>query len=146
VPRLDAERVAAWRGLGRLVDGVRRELDAELLDAHGLPLAWFEALSTLRDHGGRMRVVELAAELGDVVSSLSRRMARMADAGLVERSTDPVDGDHRSVSVTLTSEGRAAWRDANVSFRRVVQHRFAAKVTDTDLSVLHRLLTKAQRD
>jgi DNA-binding MarR family transcriptional regulator len=142
MPRLDAERVAVWRGLGQLVDGVRRDLDAELMDAHELPLVWFDALGALRDAGGRLRVVELATQLGDVVSSLSRRVARMAEHDLVERSLEPVAGDHRSVSVALTAAGRAAWRDANVTYRRVVQQRFASKVTDTDLVMLQRLLTK----
>ena len=131
-----------WQGLGRLVDGVRRELDAELVAGHELPLAWFDALGALRDGGGRLRVVELATQLDDVVSSLSRRLARMADHDLVARSADPVGGDHRSVSVALTAAGRAAWRDANVTYRRVVQQRFASKVTETDLVVLQRLLTK----
>jgi DNA-binding MarR family transcriptional regulator len=142
MPRLDGERVAAWRGLGRLVDGIRRELDAELVERHELPLAWFEALGVLRDAGGSGRVVEVAHQLGDVVSSTSRRLVRMAEDGLVERSAEPVAGDHRSVSVSLTTAGRTAWRDANVTYRRVVQQRFASKVTDSDLVVLQRLLTK----
>jgi len=142
MPRLDAERVTAWRGLVRLVDGVRRELDAELALAHELSLAWFEALAALRDAGGRLRVVELATELGDVVSSVSRRVARMAEQDYVERAVEPVDGDHRTVTVALTPAGRAAWREANVTYRRVVQQRFAAKVTDSDLVVLQRLLSK----
>ena len=132
--------MAAWRGLGHLVDGIRRDLDVELFERHELPLVWFEALGVLRDAGGRLRVVELCTELADVVSSVSRRLARMADAGLVERSTEPVGGDHRSVSVALTPDGRVAWREANVTYRRVVQQRFAALVTDGDLVVLQRLL------
>jgi DNA-binding MarR family transcriptional regulator len=145
MPRLDAERVAVWRGLGQLVDDVRRELDAEMTAVHELPLAWFEALSALRDAGGTLRVVELADQLGDVVSSTSRRLARMNEHGLVDRSTTPVGGDHRSVSVSLTPLGRTAWREANVAYRRIVQHRFAAKVTETDLSALQRLLSKTLR-
>jgi DNA-binding MarR family transcriptional regulator len=66
----------------------------------------------------------------------------MAEDGLVERTAEPVAGDRRSVSVSLTTEGRTAWRDANVTYRRVVQQRFASKVTDSDLVVLQRLLTK----
>ena len=131
-----------WRGLGQLVDSVRRELDVDLIDRHELPLTWFEALGVLREAGGRLRVVEVATQLGDVVSSTSRRLVRMAERDLVERSAEPVEGDHRSVSVALTADGRTAWRDANVTYRRVVQQRFASKVTDSDLVVLQRLLTK----
>ena len=86
----DPERVAVWRGLGQLVEDVRRELDAEMTAVHELPLAWFEVLSALRDAGGTLRVIELADQLGDVVSSTSRRLARMERDGLVDRPTAPV--------------------------------------------------------
>ena len=66
----------------------------------------------------------------------------MAEQDYVERAVEPVAGDHRTVTVALTPAGRAAWREANVTYRRVVQQRFAAKVTDSDLVVLQRLLTK----
>ena len=42
--------------------------------------------------------------------------------------------------MALTPDGRVAWREANVTYRRVVQQRFAALVTDGDLVVLQRLL------
>lgn len=145
MPRLDAERVVLWRRLGNVIAAVQRELDAELEEAHGLSLVWFEAMSAIRDGGGQRRVSELCEALGDVVSSVSRRLDRMQDAGLVERSDAPVDGDRRSVTVSLTNAGRALWRDANITFRRVLQHRFASWLTDTDVAALQRVLTKTSR-
>jgi hypothetical protein len=44
--------------------------------------------------------------------------------------------------VTLTKAGRAFWRDANVVYRRAVQRHFAQVVTDSDITALHRLLSK----
>jgi DNA-binding MarR family transcriptional regulator len=145
MPRLDAERVLLWRRLGGVMADIERELEVELGDAHGLSLAWFEAMTALRDGGGHRRVSELCVALGDVVSSVSRRLDRMQDAGLVERSDAPVDGDRRSVTVSLTNDGRALWRDANITFRRVLQHRFASRLTDTDVAALQRVLTKTTR-
>ncbi|MCU1502702.1 MAG: putative MarR family transcriptional regulator [Ilumatobacteraceae bacterium] len=146
MPRLDAERIALWRRLGRVIVDVQREIDGELGEAHGLPLAWFDAMSAIRDGGGRLRVGELCDTLGDVVSSVSRRLDRMEDAGLVERSVAPVGGDRRSVSVALTAAGRAMWREANITYRRLVQHRFASRLTDTDVAALQRVLTKTSRN
>jgi DNA-binding MarR family transcriptional regulator len=145
VPRLDAERVALWRRLGRVLGALQREIDLELESAHGVPLAWFDAMSAIRDRGGRLRVGELCDVLGDVASSVSRRIDRMQSAGLVERSAEPVDGDRRSVTVALTANGRVVWRDVNVTYRRLVQHRFASRLTDTDVVALQRVLTKTSR-
>ncbi len=145
MPRLDAERVALWRRLGRMLIALQREIDLELDAAHGVPLAWFDAMSAIRDGGGRLRVGELCEVLGDVVSSVSRRIDRMQDAGLVERSAAPVQGDRRSVSVALTANGRAVWRDVNLTYRRLVQRRFASRLTDTDVVALQRVLGKTSR-
>ena len=75
MPRLDAERVAVWRGLGQLVEGVRRELDLELIDEHGLSLSWFEALAALRDGGGT------AARRRAGRAARRRRLQRLAATG-----------------------------------------------------------------
>ncbi len=50
--------------------------------------------------------------------------------------------DHRSVTVWLSHEGRLAWRDANIVFRRGVQRRFAGVLTDSDIGALQRVLSK----
>jgi DNA-binding MarR family transcriptional regulator len=50
--------------------------------------------------------------------------------------------DRRAVTVTLTSSGRTVWRDANITYRRMVQHHFAQHLTDTDIAALQRVMTK----
>ena len=42
----------------------------------------------------------------------------------------------------MTSEGRAVWRDANVTYRRLVQQHFANALTETDIAALQRFLGK----
>ncbi len=149
MPRLDAERVALWRRLGGVIGGVQRELDAELTEAHEISLPWFEAMSAIRDSGGTMRVGKLRDALDEVTSSLSRRLDRMEEHGLVVRATpEPARGvvaDRRAITVTLTADGRAAWRDANITYRRVVQQRFASRLTETDVIALQRVLGKTER-
>lgn len=145
MPRLDAERIELWRALCRTTADLQRRIDAELLDETGLPLGWFEVLAALQQGNGSLRVKEVCDALDDVPSSLSRRLDRLEDEGYVERAATPQPDDRRAVTVTLTSEGRAVWRDANITYRRLVQNEFARTLTDTDLATLHRVLAKLTR-
>ncbi len=145
MPRLDAERIGLWRSLDRTVTAVARQIDADLVDEFDLPLAWFEVMSALQRAGGAMRVSKLCSELGEVASSLSRRLDRMEGEGFVEREATPEPTDRRAVTVTLTRDGRLLWRDASVIYRRGVQKHFAQVVTDSDIVALQRLLSKLGR-
>lgn len=145
MPRLDAERIELWRSLGQTVVAIERQIDADLIETFDLPLAWFDVMAALQRAGGSMRVNQLCTELGDVASSLSRRLDRMEDEGHVERRPTPLPNDRRAVTVTLTRDGRSLWRDANVIYRRGVQRNFAQVVTESDLQALQRLLSKLRR-
>lgn len=144
MPRLDATRISVWQRLRLTIGDIERVLDRELDDEHGVTLAWFDCLSVVRDAGGSMRVKDLCAALHEPPSSLSRRLDRMEDEGLVSREASPLPDDRRAVTVTLTKEGRLAWRDANITFRRVVQQRFAAPLSDSEVDSLHRVTTKVE--
>lgn len=140
-PRLDNERIALWRQLDMSVTSVRRALDAALADEHDLPLAWFDVLAALREVGGKARVGQLCEAVGELPSSFSRRLDRMEDEGLLERN-EPDGADRRQVQVHITRSGRDVWREASVVYRRALQQHFAARLTDTDLVALHRILGK----
>ncbi len=142
MPRLDAERIALWRRWHTTSITLVRKVDAQLMEDHSLPLAWFECLTAIRDAGGTMRVHELSEALEELPSSLSRRLDRLEDEGLVRRKHTPLPDDRRAVSVSLTKAGREVWRDANITFRRMVQHHFALHLTDTDIAALQRVLGK----
>ena len=133
MPRLDSNRIGAWQRLRLSIGDIERVLDRELDDEHGVTLAWFDCLTVIRDAGGTMRVKDLCAALHEVPSSLSRRLDRMEDEGLVMREPAPLPDDRRAVTVSLTKDGRLAWRDANITFRRVVQQRFAALLSDAEI-------------
>ena len=70
----------------------------------------------------------------------------MEDEDLIERRSAPRPNDRRAVEVLVTTEGRYAWRDANITYRRLVQQHFASSLTDTDIAALQRLWSKLQRD
>jgi DNA-binding MarR family transcriptional regulator len=142
MPRLDAERIALWRQFCGVSSTLQRRIDQALIDEHQVPLSWFDALTDIRAAGGSMRVHELCAALGEVPSSLSRRLDRLEDAGYVRRKHTPQPDDRRAVTVTLTADGRAAWRDANITYRRLVQEHFAKRLTETDIAALMRVWSK----
>ena len=121
MPRLDAVRVASWRSLGVITADVQRKVEAGLIEDYDLPLAWFELLAALQVAGGSMRVGELCDVLHEVPSSLSRRLDRLEDQGFVSRIATPTPDDKRAVTVKLTREGRAEWRDRDP--RHVVRDR-----------------------
>jgi DNA-binding MarR family transcriptional regulator len=64
---------------------------------------------------GPMRASDLAAALKLDASTVSRQTHRLVDAGLIERTIDPVDG--RACLLAVSERGRAALAEA-VSFRR----------------------------
>ena len=142
MPRLDAGRVAAWRALGVMVVDMQRKVEAGLVDDYDLPLAWFELLAALQAAGGSLRVGDLCDVLHELPSSLSRRLDRLEQHGFVSRTATPTLDDRRAVTVTLTRDGRAEWRDANITYRRMVQQHFASALTDTDIASLQRILGK----
>jgi DNA-binding MarR family transcriptional regulator len=145
MPRLDAERIALLRQLSVVMNGIQRQIDIDLVDEFDIPLNWFEVMAALQRAGGAMRVSELCSELDEVASSLSRRLDRMEEEGHVVREAMPGPKDRRAVSVHLTRDGRSLWRDANVIYRRSVQHNFAQVVTESDIVALQRLLSKLAR-
>jgi DNA-binding MarR family transcriptional regulator len=53
---------------------------------------------------GPMRLNDLAARMGISAPTASRAVDALADAGLIERLTDP--NDRRALHIELTSEGR----------------------------------------
>ena len=142
MPRLDAGRVAAWRAFGLVAADLHRKVEGGLIDDYDLPLVWFETLAALQAAGGSLRVGELCEVLHELPSSLSRRLDRLEEEGFVSRVATPVLDDKRAVTVSLTREGRAEWRDANITYRRMVQQHFATVLTDTDIAALQRIFGK----
>ena len=142
MPRLDAGRVATWRAFGVVAAEVQRKVEAGLVDDYDLPLTWFEVLASLQAAGGSMRVGELGETLHELPSSLSRRLDRLEEQGFVSRTTTSATDDRRAVIVSLTPDGRAEWRDANITYRRMVQQHFARVLTDTDIAALQRIFSK----
>lgn len=138
--RPDPERLAALRSLRRAHAVVERQIDHALMTQHELPLTWFEILLALQNSGGRLRIHELAEELMVNKSSLSRQVDRLEGLGWTRR--DRSDEDGRGIVVVLTKAGRATWRSAQPTYRKVAQQVLCTHLTDTDLVAVQRVLSK----
>ncbi|MFX0539965.1 MarR family winged helix-turn-helix transcriptional regulator [Ornithinimicrobium sp. Y1847] len=104
-PDLDVTPMGTFGRLHRLADILTKELDT-VFAAHGLTEIDFDILCTLRRAGepyGR-RPAELARSTMVTTGGISKRVDKLAEAGLVER-TRPGMGDARATQVRLTAEG-----------------------------------------
>ena len=109
----------AWRGMLRVHSAVFRELDRRLLAEHAFGVDAYGVLITLVTAAERsLPIGELGAQRNLSPSGVSRSVDRLATAGLVQRTTNPVD--RRSQIVGLTPEGLTRLRAAQVTPHAVV--------------------------
>jgi len=100
----------AWRAYVIASELLRKQLNRELQDEHGMALADYEVLVRLSEgDGGRMRMAQLASGVASSKSRLSHQIARMEAAGLVRRAE--CDDDARGVFAEITEAGRARLRE-----------------------------------
>jgi len=100
----------AWRAYVIASELLRKQLNRELQDRHGLALPDYEVLVRLSEHdGGRMRMAHLAGEVASSKSKLSHHIARMETAGLVQRCE--CGDDARGVFAQITEAGLARLRE-----------------------------------
>ncbi len=110
-------------------------VSAELEEACGISLAWFDVLfQTNIAPERRLRMHELADVLLLSKSGLTRLIDRVEEAGLVERVVVP--GDRRSLYVQLTRHGRQVLRKATVVTRGSIEEHFGSRLRDSELRVL----------
>lgn len=120
-----------------LVDRLAEQMQAD----HQLPLEWFDVLVHLADvPGRRLRQRELRDRLLLSESGVSRMLARMQDAGVVERR--PADEDRRGVEVALTPAGEELVVAAVESHLMLVRTLFTDKLSVTDGVALEHIFAK----
>jgi DNA-binding MarR family transcriptional regulator len=127
---LTAEVLDVLMGVGRRF---RRRNVGATLD----PGSFWLLRSLLGD--GPARPTDVAAGLGLDISTVSRHLAQLHRAGLVERSADP--DDRRAQRVQLSAAGRAEV-DRALAARRALLERSLSDWTDDDVELLHRLTTR----
>lgn len=136
MPRLDTNRLEAWRELQSVVTDITRGIDDDLRLEWAVPLGWFDVLAALRQLGGRARPQDVANRMRIPASSLSRRFDRLEEEGWIARHRHIDPDDHRAVDIELTPRGRTLWREMSVTYRRAVQARFAGRLDDEQIAAI----------
>lgn len=135
----------AWRALLGAQHRLGRILDLELQAAHDTTLADHEVLILLsEDPDGALRMADLAEMLTISRSGLTRRVDRMATAGLVVRERCPSDG--RGVFARLTPAGRQALETATPVHVAGVRRHFVDALESEELHLLAVALEKVAAD
>ncbi len=142
MPRLDRDRVGAWRGVQAVVGELERSIDDELRAEWDIPLGWFDVLASLQRLGGLARPHDVASDLRLPPSSVSRRLDRLEEEGWVARHRHVDAADLRAVDVELTRTGRRLWREMNVTYRRALQSLFSVKLDDDEITALRAVIEK----
>src|SRR5207249_72101 len=130
----------AWRSMLRAHATLMRRLDTDLERETGLALADFDVLAQLAEAHGELRMTELADRALISRSGMSRRVARLADEGLVRR--DKAGSDGRGVVVALTEAGIARLTEAAPVHVRGISKLFVGQLDDQELALLEHALNK----
>lgn len=98
-------------GLVKASAALFRRFDGRLGAFHGISFSDFHVLLQMsRAPGGRLRRVDLAAQLGLTPSAVTRTLIPLEKIGLVTRQTDPRDA--RAGYAVLTKSGQRILREA----------------------------------
>jgi DNA-binding MarR family transcriptional regulator len=125
----------AWRGLLQMTTKLEAQLNRELQEAGGLSLADYDVLVPLSEAPqGRLRVFELASDLGWERSRLSHHLGRMQRRGLVTREDCAADG--RGSFIVLTDDGLRAIEAAAPGHVASVRKHFIDLLTHEQVEML----------
>ncbi len=104
-PDLDVEALGILGRLFRTASLAETKLAAGLAP-HGLQPGWFDLLAALRRAGApyELNPTELMAATMLTSGGVTKRLDRLAEAGLLERRPDP--SDRRGTLVRLTAKGK----------------------------------------
>jgi DNA-binding MarR family transcriptional regulator len=141
---LSASEEALVRALGRIMMVLPRTIDADMMRDARFPLSEYTTLMHLSEAPDRrMRMNELASASLVSLSGMTRIVARLEGAGLVERIR--CDEDARGLHAVLTDAGyarlRQAWPAHLASVRRHILNHLDGADPAALTSVLDRFAT-----
>ena len=137
-PELDVGPMGLIARVKRLSQHLVREME-KTFSAHGLNLASFDVLATLRRSGApyRLSPSELMANTMVTSGTMTNRIDQLVKAGHVERISNPDDG--RSVLIGLTHQGFVVI-DAAVTDHVDTQVLLTESLSTSEFQRLNRLL------
>jgi DNA-binding MarR family transcriptional regulator len=121
MPKASDDKLAAsWHELMGRYNQLSCRLDRELGAEHGLSSSEFEVLQLLaNESAGKVRTSNLAESVHLSQSALSRLLSRLEADGLVCRNT--CTDDRRAQWSAITTEGRARYKAARVTHRKILR-------------------------
>jgi DNA-binding MarR family transcriptional regulator len=129
----------AWEALLTAHASLTREFGAQDV-WEDLSMKEYDVLYTLSKCPDPIRLSELNRHVLLSQPALSRMVDRLAERGLVGRSTDPRDG--RGVRLALTADGRAVQRRIGRRHGRSVARAMLSGLTPAELRQLEELCAK----
>lgn len=130
---LDEDESRAWRSFQRLQARLTAQLSRDLSTHSELSYQDYVVLVALTDRlDGRMRLFELACEIGWEKSRISHQVTRMAERGLVDKFR--CGDDHRGAFVVVSAQGRDQLAAAAPSHLEAVRRLFVDRLTPDQLA------------
>jgi DNA-binding MarR family transcriptional regulator len=135
------EQVTAWMNLQQVNRVLVAVLEQRVREVADLSLPEFEALFRLHIASGHpLHMSEIASQLINSPSGMTRIADRLEKDGLIRRETPP--DNRRVVLVTLTYRGRKILDQADQAFREALEESFSSHLSESDLADLRRLMRK----
>ena len=142
---LSEQASGAWVGLLKAHSSLTRELNAQLVTAHGLTINDYEVLLRLaRAEGRRMRRVDLAEQVMLTPSGITRLLDGLEQFGYVERAA--CASDRRVTYAVLTDPGLAKLQEASETHLADVQTALESRLSPEELETLGALLDRLHGD
>ena len=129
----------AWYAQAKMNARLMERLSDEMERQTGLPAAWFDVLANLKARGP-VRMNELADELILSRGGATRLVARMEEAGLVERETPPTD--RRATFAVLTAKGEEALERALPVHLELVEQSFSRHLEPDEVEIVLRVAAR----
>ena len=132
------DRWLAWYAQAKMNARLTERIADEMERRTGLPAAWCEVLANLKQEPRRMN--ELADDLILSRGGATRLIARMEEAGLVERQTPP--HDRRATFAVITQAGSEAVERAFPVHLEVVEEVFTRHIDESEAETVLRVAAK----
>ena len=135
MPGLDIAEQRSWQNFLDSALRLYATLNRSLVDAHHLTLNDVRLLDILEKSAtGSARMGDLADGLMSLPSRVTRQIRRLELQGLVRRGASPDDG--RGVLASITDEGRAAVREAMLTYGRGVRAHFLDRLSRPQIAAM----------
>jgi DNA-binding MarR family transcriptional regulator len=134
-------RLEAWVSFLRAHAAITRQLNADLLNAHGLTLSDYEVLLRLSGAENQMmRRVDLAESVLLTASGITRLLDGLERAGFVEKAS--CESDARVSYAKLTEGGSQKLGEAGETHLAGIEELFTGRFGGSELDTLAELLAR----